>query len=252
VGCGGGSLGTTSTQPVTASAAGIWSGTDSATGLALSGLINPEGYAVFIRADGVQYSGTAQVTGSTLAASLAGVTQFPSQFTDGSGYGVGTLNASVVTGSALNGTLNFTTAANTVIASTWNLAFSSLYNSGSSLGSLAGTSGLYAESASSTDALHGAVLSINAQGVLFAQNPNDGCVLSGQALAKDPAADIYEVSYTYASCSGPYASLNGVHFTGLATLESNQSPAVLLMSVTGQSAAGVSSSLGLVSVLTAS
>src|ERR1700728_447992 len=84
VSCGGGGLGSSSTTPPTtnASAAGIWVGTDSASGLALTGVVNSSGLADFIRSDGVQYIGTVQVCGSALALSVDVYTQFGTQFAD--------------------------------------------------------------------------------------------------------------------------------------------------------------------------
>ena len=55
----------TATTSTGGSAAGIWSGTDSAGGLQLTGLINANGQADFIRSDGVQFIGTASVSGAT-------------------------------------------------------------------------------------------------------------------------------------------------------------------------------------------
>ena len=75
-----------------ASAAGIWSGTDSASGLGLTGFIDADGQADFYRSDGVQYVGTTQVSGTTLDIALDGYTQYGYQFSDGSTFGTGTLS----------------------------------------------------------------------------------------------------------------------------------------------------------------
>jgi hypothetical protein len=60
--------------------------------------------------------------------------------------------------------------------------------------------------------------------------------------------DVYEVSYTYESCTGTDAALNGVQFTGLAILNTGVSPAQLLIGVTGQNSGGTN--YGLISGLT--
>ena len=70
-----------------------------------------------------------------------------------------------------------------------------------------------------TDNVTGTVLSINNGGVMTSQNANNGCVLNGSISTSDATHDIYEVAFTYGNCTGTYAVLNGVQFTGLATLE---------------------------------
>jgi hypothetical protein len=242
--CGGGSS-TSSTAPITnASAAGIWTGTDSESGLTVTGIINSAGLSDFIRADGVQYIGTAQVSGTTVAITLDGYAQFGSQFSDGSTYGIGTLNATVSSGTSIDGTLSFTTTDNTMISSTWSLTFDSLYNSASSLSSISGN---YTDS-STNDPSNGATVSITSGGVISAQNPSNGCVLNGQVSTNNTSYDVYEVSYTYESCTGTDAALNGVQFTGLAILNTGVSPAQLLIGVTGQNSGGTN--YGLISGLT--
>jgi hypothetical protein len=58
------------------------------------------------------------------------------------------------------------------------------------------------------------------------------------------------VSYTLASCSGSAQVLNGVQFTGLASLNTAQSPAQLAIAVAGTSSSGTQ--YGIVSTLTGS
>jgi hypothetical protein len=67
-----------------ASATGVWSGSDSVSGLGVTALINAAGQATFIRGDGVQFTGTVQVSGSTLAVTVDGYTDFGNTFSDGS------------------------------------------------------------------------------------------------------------------------------------------------------------------------
>src|ERR1017187_5829833 len=140
-GCSGSRLGAsdTSTTPPTASAAGIWSGTDWAGGVTVQELINPAGQADFIRADGVQYVGTVQVSGSTLVVSVGGYANFGTAFSGGStSYGIGTFDGTVSTSPSISGTLSFTPTGGSVETSTWTLGFqSSLYNTASSLDAIA-------------------------------------------------------------------------------------------------------------------
>jgi hypothetical protein len=210
----------------TTSATGVWSGSDSVSGLGITALINSAGQATFIRSDGVQFTGAAQVSGNTLAVTVDGYSDFPNAFSDGSTYGIGTLNGSVTTGSTLTATLSFTTNDNTAISGSWSLTFEAQSNSGSSLGSV---------NVNFTDPTSGTVLAINSNGAMSSQNPTNSCVLNGSISTSDTSHDIYEVSYTYEDCTGTYAVLNGVQFTGLAYLNTNLSPQQLTIAVAGSS-----------------
>jgi hypothetical protein len=249
-GCGGGSdlapgstsssSGSTSTGG-TASAAGIWQGTDSATGLALTGIVNAAGLADFIRSDGVQYIGTVQVSGTALALALDVYTQFGTDFADSSTYAVGTLNGTVATDSSISGTVSYTTSGNTTVSSNWSLTFSDLYNNASSL---RGISGNYSDG-STGDPLNGATVSISGSGAMTAQSATSSCVLNGQISIADTSNDAYEVSYSLENCSGTDAVLNGIAFTGLALLNSNGQ---VVIGVSGLNSAGTH--YGVVSGLT--
>ena len=251
-GCGGGSSsdsGTSSTGTA-ATPAGIWSGTDSQSGLALTGFINSAGQADFIRADGVQYVGAVQVSGSNLAIALDGYTQFAAEFSDGSTAGVGTVSATFSANNTIAGTLNFTTNANTTTSSTWSLTFDSLYDTASSLGTI---SGGYTEPqpavTGGSDPMQGASITITGLGEITGQGGSSGCVLSGTVTAGNVSYDLYEVSYALSDCTGTYAVLNGVPFSGLAEINRGTSSAQVLFGVTGKSSAGTYYSL--VSALTA-
>jgi hypothetical protein len=220
------------------SAAGIWTGTDSESGLSLTALVNSSGVADFIRSDGTQFVGTVQVSGTSLAVTLDGYSQFGSSFSDGSTYGLGTLDATVATTSTINGTLSFTTNDNTAITSTWSLNFDSLYNNASSLATVAGAY---------TDSVTSASVTISGAGVMTGTNTANSCSLSGQISAQNTSYNVYEVSYTYSGCTGADSVLNAVQFTGLAFFNPNVSPTILFMGVTGTSSAGVK--YGLVSTL---
>jgi len=235
------SSGTSSNQ----SAAGLWTGTDSNSGLALTGIVNAAGSADFIRSDGVQYVGTVQIAGSSLVATLDGYTQFDTQFSDGSISGVGSLNATVSTGSSISGTLSFTTSGNTASSSSWTLSYDALYTDGSSLSAISGN---YSDS-STDDPSSGATVSISGAGVLSAQNSSDDCVLNGQVTAPDTSYDLYQVSYSLSNCSGAEAVLNGIEFTGFAILNTGVSPQQVVIGVSGKNSAGTY--YGIVSGLTA-
>ena len=90
-----------SNDSTTQSATGVWSGSDSVSGAGVTAIINSTGQAAFIRSDGVLFTGTAQVSGGNLAVAVDGYPQFPSAFSDGSDYGIGTLNGTVTTGASV-------------------------------------------------------------------------------------------------------------------------------------------------------
>jgi hypothetical protein len=222
------------------SATGVWSGTDSVSGLSVTAFINSAGQATFMRGDGVQFDGTAQISGDTLAVTVDGYSNFPAAFSDGSTYGLGTLNGTVSTGSSISATLSFTTNGGTAIGGSWSLTFESLSNNASSTAAV---------SANYTDSVTGAVLSVTSNGDMTEQNASNGCVLNGSISTEDSTHDIYEVAYSFGNCTGTYAVLNGVQFMGLASLNTGTSPAQLTMAVTGASS---TSKYAIISTLNAS
>ena len=181
------------------------------------------------------------MSGTTLAASVDGYTDFNTTFSDGSTYGIGTLNGSVTTGDSITATLSFTSNGGTAVSGSWSLTFQGVSNNTSSDSTISGNY---------TDVVTGAVLSITSLGVMSSQNPANSCVLSGSVVTSDTAHDLYEVSYIFGSCASTYAVLNGVQFTGLATLNTNVSPAQITMAVIGTSMAG--NQYGIVSTLNGS
>ena len=223
-----------------ASATGVWSGTDSVSGLAVTAIINAAGDAVFMRSDGILFVGPAQVSNDTLAVAVDGYSDFPTTFSDGSSYGIGTLNGTVSTGSSIAATLTFTTNGNTAISGTWSLSFAAESNNASSTSAVSGNY---------TDTVTGAVLAISSNGVMTSQNASNSCVLNGSISTDDSTHNIYEVAYSFENCTGTYASVNGVQFTGLATLNTAVAPAQLTMAVSGASS---SSKYGIVSTLNGS
>lgn len=229
----------TTSSSTTGSAAGIWTGTDSATNLELTGYVDANGNADFIRSDGVQFIGTAEVSGTTLDIALSGYTQFGYEFSDGSSFGTGSFSGTFTAGSTISGTVDFTTADDTTIDSSWSLTFDSLYSTASSLDTIGGsyTDNLAAVS-DGVDPLSGASLTISSAGVLYAQGSADGCVANGTVTVISASADLYQVSYTLANCTGAQAVLNDASFSGLAELNTDASPLALVIAVTGESSSG--------------
>jgi hypothetical protein len=234
---GSNTIGGGSTAP-NASVIGLWGGTDSDNpDLTLNVIINSAGEMVAIRSDGVQFTGTLQISGDSLAASLAGYANFGSSFPDNSIYGIGTLNGTVTPGTAITATIDFTTNGNTSIPGDWSLTPGTLTNVGSSLASVTG---------SFTDTVTAATVSITATGVMTSTNPTTGCVLNGTISTPDVTIDEYQVNYTLASCAANYAVLNGVNFAGLGYLDNTTSPSTLTYAVSGSSTNG---NFGIVSIL---
>lgn len=213
-------------------AEGLWTGTDSVSLLTVTGIVDGDGKAVFIRSDGLEFVGTLGVSGSSVAAGVDGYANYGSGFSDGTTYGVGTLTGTVTASESLDLTLQFNTSASMAISGTWNLSFLTLSTSGATLAKISG---------SYTDAVTGASVTISATGALSAQSATSGwsgCVLTGTVSVPDANYDVYDVSYTYASCTGDWAALNGVTFTGLALLNSNNSPNQIIIGAAGGDGSG--------------
>jgi hypothetical protein len=243
VACHGSSSSNVATNPQ--DAYGVWSGTDSGSGLALVGIVNTLDNAVFIRSDGVLYTGTnagqptVAVTQGALSGQLHGYSPFGGSFADGSTFGVGTLGGNVTTGATLDATLSFTTVANptnmnsasgTTSTTQWSLNFESAYVGAPTLSAIAGN---YAD-ATTGDPSEGATISISGSGAMTAQAATTGCVLNGQVAATDTQNQIYQFTYSYGSCTGKYAPLNGIQFTGQGALNSKSTPATIVLAVSGQ------------------
>jgi hypothetical protein len=228
-GCNGSSLAggdTSSTTPTNASATGLWSGADSATGLTITAVINSSGQADFIRSDGTQFVGSVQVSGDSMAATLGVYANFGTAFADGSTHGLGTLSGTVTSGGTLTANVAYTTDGGTTVSGVWSLSYDTLSNTASSLTAISG---------SYTDGATGAVLSISGSGQMTSQDPTTGCVLNGTVSITTGGVDVYQVVYDYESCSGASAALNGVAFSGLAVLNPDVSPAQVVIGVSGQS-----------------
>lgn len=235
-GCGGSSA--------TPTAAGIWQGTDATNGLLITGFVDSSGAADFIRADGAQFYGQAQVSGNAASFTLQAVSEFGSTFgTGGPTYGSATLHAQLDTQQDMSGTLNFTPNGGTASTAAWSFDFNVIYGD---ISSLAIVSGNYTDSsavvADGVDPLLGASVSISSGGQITGQNPNNSCVINGTVALINAQFDMYQVSYTLSSCvdnaTASFSALNGVTFSGLASQDPTYNPAHLNMAVSGQDGAG--------------
>lgn len=228
-GGGGGSNTNTPAPPVAAvSPGGIWEGTDSVTGLNLLGLVSESGEFHFIRGDNVQFVGTATMTGSAISASYEAFTQVGTVFPDGTTHGTGTLSGTVQQRTSITGTSQARTDSGAVSNGTVNLRFNAVYNRPSSLATIAGN---FREPTS------GAIVSISSNGTAFSQDATTGCVLNGTVSIINATYNAYRVQWTYSSCRGTAASLNGVTFRGLGTLDNTSAPEALVLGAVARSGA---------------
>gem|GEM_PF-1658379 len=220
----GGSSGGPGT-PTNASPGGIWEGQTS-TGQLILGLATESGEFHFITGDGVQYFGTVTTSGNTASASYTGVTAFGTVFQDGSSFGTGTLTGSIEQRSSLIGTTSFTTEKGMVIPGTIALTYNPVYERDSSLPTIAGN---FRQDETNY------VLSINSDGVAFLQDPDSGCTVNGTVSIIDAEYNAYRVEYTYQNCTGIDAVLNGLEFTGLATLYPVEDRELLILAASSTS-----------------
>ncbi|HVW69114.1 MAG TPA: hypothetical protein VHB68_09065 [Steroidobacteraceae bacterium] len=220
---GGDSGGSTTTN---ASPGGIWRGTDSISGLQVIGLVDESGDFNFIRSDGVQYVGSATVSTNTVTASFEGFVPLGDTFTDGSTHGTGNLSGTIQARTSIDLTSQFKTDNGSTSSGTLDLTFDTLYNRASSLATLAGNF---------TSPSSGVVVTVSSNGTIFSQDASTGCVINGTASIINASYNAYHVEFTYASCTGQAAVLNGVQFAGLATLDNEVSPEQAVIGVTGTS-----------------
>jgi hypothetical protein len=220
---GSGNAGETPTQGL----AGVWTGTDSVTGLAISGIIDQSGNFNFVRADGVQYVGTATATSDSISANFDGYEPVGQTFSDGSTSGSGSISGSLSLRTSMQLTDQFTTAKGSSTSGSVSLTFNN-WSYASGTASLAAVSGNY------TDEASGDVVSITSAGDVTWQDATTGCVGNGTITVTNPNNSVYQVQFSYENCQGQYATLNGAQFTGLAALNTSVSPVQAIVGVTGQ------------------
>jgi hypothetical protein len=200
--CGGGN--TSNPNPIQGvSPGGIWHGTDSASGLAVTGLVDETGFGEFTRADGALFQG--QVSTSSSNSISVDADGYPAalNFPDGSQHGIWTVNGTIQARKSVNATTKFTTDNGTATQGTLDLTFDELYNQPSSLAAVAGG---YVVDVGFTN--------IGLDGSISGHEPTIGDY-SGRISVIDPAYNLYRIQLTLTADSG------GVVFdmTGLATTD---------------------------------
>ncbi|MEO7205703.1 MAG: hypothetical protein ABI356_14555 [Steroidobacteraceae bacterium] len=236
LGCGGGGNSVASggsgsaDETPTQALAGVWTGTDAGTGLAITGIIDEGGGFNFVRADGVQYVGTTTATTGSISANFDGYSPVGETFSDGSTHGSGSISGSLSKRNFMHLTDQFTTSMGNSTSGSVSLTFNSWSYVGVGGGSLAAVAGDY------TDQASGDVVVITGDGDVTWQDPTSGCVGNGTISVTNPNNSVYEVRFSYENCQGQYASFNGAQFSGLAALNPSVSPKQAIVAVTGQAA----------------
>jgi len=218
--CGGGGSGSSGDPPAqqNASPGGIWTGTDSISGLTVTGIVDESGDFHFVRADGAQYVGTASTSGSEITANFDGYTQ-------GGIFGSGTLSGTIIARQSIQASTSFQPNGTPAQNGSLNLTFNALYNIGSSIATIAGSYG---------DA-SGDTATVYSDGTFFYQSASTGCSGSGTVSTPTPQYNVYEVSVTVQGCTGSDVALNGVRMSGLGTYDNQVSPAQIIVGVSATS-----------------
>ncbi len=147
---------------------------------------------------------------------------------DGTTHGTGTLAGTVQQRASITGTTQTRTDGGISSNGTVSLTFNPLYNRPSALATIAGN---FREPTS------GSIVSISSNGTEFSQDAATGCVLNGTVSIINATFNAYRVQWSYSSCRGTSASLNGTTFRGLATLDNTSAPEELVLGAVARSGA---------------
>ncbi len=211
-GCGGGTSneGGAFGLQTESSPGGIWSGLELVEGepvLETVLLITQSGRLHAVREDGVQSIGQASARRGEISATYTAALPFGEVFADGSDAGSGSFVGQIFAGVSIDASFIFDTAQDTRTDGVLALDFVDDYNRSSSLDDIAG---LWTSP--------GLTLDISADGEIFGQAQDTGCILNGTVSIIDPLYTLYDVSWEYTACTAPLDSLNGVTFGGLIAL----------------------------------
>lgn len=160
-----------------------------------------------------QYFGSLTTSGNDVSGEFTGYPFYGETYEDGSTHGSGTLTGTVQERSTLTLDVTFETSAGTEGTESISLAYNAMYERESSLEAIAGT--YYGLTLGTT-------VTIYSDGEIFAQSPAYECVLNGTVSIIDPQYNLYRVEHTVSNCLEPAADLNGLEFSGFATIQSEQ------------------------------
>lgn len=200
---------------------GIWTGTD-AVGRDVLLLVSGDGNFRYV--DGALNQGSGYLLPrSQVAGSFDLVTPLDEPFADGSTLAICSFTSSLVERVSMDFAPSCETTGGLEFSETVALEFDPLYDRDSSLETAAGT----------FKTATGNVLSIAADGMLFAQNATTGCIVNGRVGIYSPFFNIYSVTLQHDDCTGPGAALNGSTFDGFAVLDDSETPEALIIAATG-------------------
>jgi hypothetical protein len=151
-------------------------------------------------------------------------------FSDGSVWGTSAISGSFVPRQTLTLSSTNTTALGAMLpVDSIAYTFDKLYDEPADLSKTAGN----------WTGQTGSIISIDANGVIFSQDPVTGCVLNGQMTVINPDYDAYSVTVTFSEC-GTAIGLNGITAIGLAALDDLVTPNELYIGYTLTMASGES------------
>ena len=236
-GCGGGGYSSPPPPVMNQAVGGIWNAQVTANGVTANvAILSADDGRLFSVAQNQNNGCLALVTGNVTAtgSSISGATKFALAtysftsgtttgcvYPDGSNSGTGTFTGTVVQRSTLTITSAGTTSLGNALPSspTFTATFNTLYNRASSLATIGGN----------WIGPSGVVMNINSNGVIFAQDPTDGCVINGQVSIINASYNAYSLSATYSNCAGAASALNGLTATGLGAVDDTVVPNALLV-----------------------
>ncbi len=210
-----------------ASPGGIWFGTDS-EGDNIVALITETGRFHFLDEFDFQGSGIVAVSvANEIDTSFRFVPPVGSAFADGSIFADCSASGLLTERSTLDGTVACTTSVGTQSSVTINLNYQTLYDIDSDLAAFVGT-----WTDSSNPGID--VANVDAMGVIIGQDGSgSGCIYSGQVTIIDPNYNAYDIEWTYSSCVGQSAVLNGVTFSGIGAIDNTVTPTEFILGATG-------------------
>lgn len=204
------------------SAGGVWKGID-AGGVDFILIVTETGRFRVINEFFDQGSGNLSIhNGDEVTAGFQMLTALGSTFADGATLASCTMSGALAERQSLSVTINCTTTSGTPSQSVVNLSYDVVYERESSLQTIAGN---YDDA--------GPILTIDANGILFEQDPTSGCVSNGQVNVIDPAFNVYDIRFRFSNCSGASSFLNDTEFEGMAVLDNTVVPESLMIAVAG-------------------
>jgi hypothetical protein len=196
---------------------------DSASGLAIVGLVDETGDGVFIRTDDAKFFGQVSTSDNSISVSAQAYAASAKPFPDGSTHGTWTMNGMIQERQSISATTAFTTDNGTQMQGSLDLKFDALYNRPSSLATVAGyffgTSDPIAEG-----------INIGADGSVAQYS--QVCQTSGQISIIDSTYNIYRMQLTVKCANG-----TTTNWSGLATLDNTVSPERLVFGLNGDDGA---------------